>query len=250
VTRTLSAPQAPIHRLSAAATLIAVLSVGALLAAPAGARRGPQAPSTALAADAAAIQSELAGIPQRGLTLGFSTAPVTVVEYADLFCGPCANAATNLLAPLIADYVRQGTVRLELDPITLGQRSSEYAYGAYAASLQGAGWDYALLTYARSTAAGSGPPNAPDALALALGLDVHSWRSSLFRPRWARYVEHAVAVASVGNFTSFPVFTVRGVPDSTGEVPVTVLRPLVTLDALNAAITAAQSPAQGTTGAS
>jgi len=69
--------------------------------------------------------------------LGSSTAPVTVVEYTDLVCLPCASAATSILAPLIGDYVRQGTVRLVLAPITQSQRSSLYAYGTYAAGLKG-----------------------------------------------------------------------------------------------------------------
>jgi hypothetical protein len=60
--------------------------------------------------------------------------------------------------------------------------------------------------------------------------------------RWARAVENNVAVVSVAGFTSFPVFTVRGLPDAQGHVPVTILRAPVTLPALTAAITVAQAP--------
>jgi protein-disulfide isomerase len=226
--------------------VVACLVLLTLLAAPARpatarhSHRNASRPT--LLADASAVEAELAGIPQKGLSLGSSAAPVTVVEYADLICTPCANASANLLAPLIGEYVRQGTVRLELDPITMSERSSEYAYGAYSASLQGEGWDYALLAYARSSASSNGPADAPKALARALGLNLRAWRLNLFRPRWAKAVENAVAIASVGGFTSFPVFTVRGLPAANGHIPVTVLRPPVTLPALSAAITKVEGP--------
>ena len=243
-----SARSALSGRLRAAVALLGALGIVALSTAPAAARRhqhGPPAPGPALAGDAAAVQAELAGIPQQGLSLGSSTAPVTVVEYADLICTPCAKAAASVLAPLIGDYVRQGIVRLELAPITMSERSSQYAYGAYSASLQGAGWDYAMLAYASSTGGSYGPVNPPDELARALGLNVHRWRLNLFRPRWARSVENDVAIVSVGNFTSFPVFTVRGLAGASGRAPVTVLRAPVTLPALTAAISGAQAPSQG-----
>jgi Thioredoxin len=220
---------------------IATASVGLALApalAPASPNRAPINPD--LASDAAAVEAELSGIPQQGLTLGSSSAPVTVVEYTDLLCQPCATAATKLLAPVIGDYVRQGTVSLELAPITLSQLSSEYAYGAYSAALQGKGWDYVLLAYARSSRTGDGPSDSPAAIASALHLNVRRWRKNLFRPRWANTIRQTVAVVSIGNFTSFPVFTVRGLPGANGRVSVKILRPPVSLPALTAAIAGAQ----------
>jgi hypothetical protein len=222
---------------------LALTALAAALTAAAGASaRGAAPPARPpLAADAAVVQGELAGIPQQGLMLGSSTAPVTVVEYTDLVCLPCASAATSILAPLIGDYVRQGTVRLVLAPITQSQRSSLYAYGTYAAGLQGQAWDFALLAYARSTARGDGPTDQPAALARALALNVRRWRASLFRPRWAKSVSATAAVIAVGDFTSFPVFTVRGLPDAKGHVAVKIIRPPVTLPALTAAIAGAQA---------
>lgn len=221
----------------ALAALVVMLSA----AAGASARGAPPLARPTLAADAAAVQAELAGIPQQGLVLGSSTAPVTVVEYTDLVCLSCASAATNVLAPLIGDYVRQGTVRLVLAPITQSQRSSLYAYGTYAAGLQGQAWDFALLAYARSTARGDGPTDQPAALARALALNVRHWRASLFRPRWANSISAAAAVIAVGGFTRFPVFTVRGLPDAKGHVAVKIIRPPVMLPALTAAIAGAQA---------
>lgn len=216
-----------------------VAMLGAAVGASAHGAAPPARPT--LAADAGAVQAELAGIPQQGLVLGSSTAPVTVVEYTDLVCLPCASAATNVLSSIIGDYVRQGTVRLVLAPITQSQRSSLYAYGTYAAGLQGQAWDFALLAYARSTARGDGPTDQPAALARALALNVRHWRASLFRPRWANSIRGTTEVIAVGGFTSFPVFTVRGLPDAKGHAAVKIVRPPVTLPALTAAIAGAQA---------
>jgi hypothetical protein len=221
---------------------VALVACLLLAAGVAPARSHRRATSPGLAADAAAVQAELSGIPQQGLTLGSSTAPVTVIEYVDLICMRCARAATDLLAPLIGDYVRQGTVQLELAPISQSERSSQYAYGTYSAALQGEAWNYALLAWARSTRSTDGPADAPATLARALGLNLARWRSNLFRPRWANAIEQTVAVVSVGGFTSFPVFTVRGLPDARGHVVVKILRSPVSLPALTAAITGAQTP--------
>jgi len=120
-----------------------------------------------------------------------------------------------------------------------GQRTASMSYSA---ALQGEGWDYALLAYARTTRRSYGPLEPPTALARALGLNLRHWHKSLLLRRWARAVENNVAVVSVAGFTSFPVFTVRGLPDAQGHVPVTILRAPVTLPALTAAITVAQAP--------
>jgi hypothetical protein len=196
-----------------------------------------------LTTSAASVEAELAGLPQQGLVLGASTAPVTVVEYADLICLPCARAATTLLEPLISGPVAQGMVRLEFEPIVESQRSSEFTYGADSAGLQEAGWDFLLLAYARTTPRSDGSVNPPAALADALGLNYRHWHKNLFRPMWASQAQHAAAIAAVGGFATYPVFTVRG-PAPPGTRPqITILRPPVTLPALSAAISSAQAAA-------
>ncbi|MGD0198875.1 MAG: thioredoxin domain-containing protein [Solirubrobacteraceae bacterium] len=201
--------------------------------------REPSAPLPGLTTDAAAVQAQLAGIPQRGLMLGAATAPVTVVVYADLICQPCATAAATLLTPLIADYVKPGFVRVELEPIAQSEQSSQFAYGAYSAGMQGKGWDYALLAYAATTPRSVGPQSSPVALARALGLNRRRWRASLFSQRWANLLEQALAVAAVGKFTNFPVLGVHG--PSGARPSVTVLRPPMTFSELASAISAADS---------
>src|SRR5215213_761101 len=53
----------------------------------------------------------LAGIPQSSTLLGRPTAPVTLVEYADLQCPFCREFATETVPVLVREYVRTGKVR-------------------------------------------------------------------------------------------------------------------------------------------
>jgi protein-disulfide isomerase len=58
----------------------------------------------------------LAGIPQHGATLGSPSAPVTLVEYADLKCPICRQFSTDVLPTLIRDDVRAGKLKIEYRP--------------------------------------------------------------------------------------------------------------------------------------
>src|SRR4051794_29293504 len=60
-----------------------------------------------------AVSQRFQGIPQDGLTLGKPDAPVTIVEFADLQCPFCKEAADNSLPTLVDKYVRAGKVRIE-----------------------------------------------------------------------------------------------------------------------------------------
>ena len=74
--------------------------------------RPDRAPATPAAAAASAAR--LDGIEQRGIALGSSSAPVTVIEFADLQCPFCADFDREGLPGIIDRYVRTGKVRIEL----------------------------------------------------------------------------------------------------------------------------------------
>src|SRR3954449_5462660 len=71
----------------------------------------PRAPAVPGAAETAEM---LAGIPQRGTTLGEPAAPVTLVEIADAQCPFCRHFALYELPHVIQDQVRRGRLRIEL----------------------------------------------------------------------------------------------------------------------------------------
>ena len=72
----------------------------------------------------------LDGIPQDGIALGEPDAPVTLVEYADLQCPFCAEWALQTFPELVADYVRDGRLRIEFRGLTFIGPESEDALRA------------------------------------------------------------------------------------------------------------------------
>lgn len=148
------------RRLYAVALGIAVL-LGALLiglgqvSAHRGTAATPQSSGGEVfgAAGAAAL---LDGIPQRGNVLGYATAPVRLVEYADPQCPYCAQYARDVLPTLIRDYVRTGKVQLEYRGLWfLGPDSGTALRTATAAGAQHRFWNVMELLYRNQ-----GPENA------------------------------------------------------------------------------------------
>jgi protein-disulfide isomerase len=67
--------------------------------------------------EAAEVAGAFKGIPQRGLTLGKQSAPVTLVEYIDLQCPFCQEFETQLMPSIITKYVRTGKLKVEARPL-------------------------------------------------------------------------------------------------------------------------------------
>jgi protein-disulfide isomerase len=98
----------------------------------------------------------LQGIPQDGNELGEPSAPVTLVEFADLQCPFCQQWALDVLPTLIDEYVRTGQVRIIFRGIAfLGPDSNEALRYAYSAGEQNKLWNVVDLTYKQQ-----GPENS------------------------------------------------------------------------------------------
>lgn len=122
---------------AAAASLIvaAMIAVGDITR-PDRAPAGPQA--------AAASASQFDGIAQDGIALGAPTAPVTVVEFADMQCPFCAQFDRDQLPGIVDRYVRTGKVRLELRVLAfLGDDSVTAARAAASAAERDRLWQFA-----------------------------------------------------------------------------------------------------------
>jgi protein-disulfide isomerase len=109
--------------------------------------------STATAASgpvvgASASRSLLAGIPQKGITLGNANAPVRVVEFADLQCPFCRDFAVGDLSNVVQRYVRPGKVKMEFRSLAfIGPDSLRAARVAEAAGQQNKLWSFVDLAY-------------------------------------------------------------------------------------------------------
>jgi protein-disulfide isomerase len=90
----------------------------------------------------------LAGIPQQGIALGYSGAPVTLVEFGDLQCPYCAMFAEKALPSIITRFVRSGRVRLVFRNLDgLGSDSVRAARMAGALGKQNRLWQFIDLAY-------------------------------------------------------------------------------------------------------
>jgi protein-disulfide isomerase len=90
----------------------------------------------------------LAGIPQKGIYLGKTDAPVRLVEFADLQCPICREYSLQSLPTLVQDYVRTGKVRMEFRNLSfLGPDSITAGRAAAAAAQQNKLWNFADVLY-------------------------------------------------------------------------------------------------------
>jgi protein-disulfide isomerase len=121
--------------------LIAISSSGGGTKTAASAGSGP-------VAGTAASRSLLAGIPQKGITLGNANAPVRVVEFADLQCPFCRDFAVGGLPDVVQKYVRPGKVKMEFRSLAfIGPDSLRAAQVAQAAGQQNKLWNFVDLAY-------------------------------------------------------------------------------------------------------
>jgi protein-disulfide isomerase len=184
---------------SAAVALLALV----LCAAASGAnapRGGPQ------------VAALFAGIPQHGVELGRRTAPVTLVEFADLQCPYCARWERTVLPEIVRKYVRPGKVRLVFAGMTfLGPGSLRGLRTVLAAGLQDRLWNVAALVYLNQGTEGSGWLN--DAFlrragALVPGLDVAKMLAARRSAAVEQQRRDAANLAESGGVDGTPSFAV------------------------------------------
>ena len=116
----------------------------------------------------------LAGIPQTGIHLGSPTAPVRVVEFADLQCPFCREYSLQVLPQLVQDYVRTGKVRMEFRNLSfLGKDSVTAGRAAAAAAQQDKLWNFVDVFYFNQGEENSGyvTPSFLHSIEKAAGVD-------------------------------------------------------------------------------
>ena len=65
---------------------------------------------------AADVNTMLKGIPQKGRTLGWASAPVTMTEYVDLQCPICQQFETQVFPDIVGKYIRTKKVKVVVEP--------------------------------------------------------------------------------------------------------------------------------------
>ena len=161
-TRQQSAPLLTRRRVLVVAVIAAAVAVGLVGASILSARGdgdggGGGGGETAAIAGGPDVELLLEDIPQEGAVLGEDDAPVTLVEYADLQCPFCADWALQTFPVLVADYVRDGRLRIEFRGLSfIGEDSEEALRAALAAGEQGKLWNVVDLVYTNQGAENSG----------------------------------------------------------------------------------------------
>ena len=174
------------------------------------------------AANRAVNIPEFVNIPQDGLTLGDSTAKVTLVEFGDLQCPVCRDFAVKVLPELIASKVRTGEAKIEYRnfPI-LGDESVTAAAAAVAAGEQDRGWEFIELFYKNQGVERSGYVTEDFLKSIAKGAkvaDVPRWDRDRESGRVGGVVQKTYAEAEDLGFGGTPSFAVEG-PGTKGLEP-------------------------------
>jgi protein-disulfide isomerase len=147
-------------------------------------------------ADPGQTTARLAGIPQSGLVLGSPDAAVTMTVFLDLQCPFCRDFETTAFPAIVDRWVRQGTVKVQMEPWAfLGPDSTRGQLATIAAGRQGKAFDFAALLYADQGPENSGwlDDDLVTEAGRALGLDM----AKLDRDRAsAAVVDEAEAVAA------------------------------------------------------
>jgi protein-disulfide isomerase len=99
------------------------------------------------------VRKLFAGIPQKGLYLGSSTAPATLTEFIDLQCPLCQQFETQQLPTIVAKYVKTGKLMIRMEPWSILDRpgtppdSNRGQAATIAASLQSKAFQFAEMLY-------------------------------------------------------------------------------------------------------
>src|SRR5437667_333154 len=83
------------------------------------------------------VDELIGGVQQDGAYIGSPDAPVTIGVFNDLQCSTCRGYELHTIDPLIGEYARGGSVRLEFHNFSLGATDTTVAaYAAVAAGVQ------------------------------------------------------------------------------------------------------------------
>jgi protein-disulfide isomerase len=167
----------------------------------------------------------LDGIPQHGNVLGSPTAPVRLVEYADLQCPYCARFAVGVLPTLIRDYVRTGKVQLVLHGLAfIGPGSVTALRTATAAGEQRRMWNVTELLFANQ-----GPENSwvNDELLRSIVTATGANADRVFADRGGAPVSTQIrswaAAAQAAGVSGIPTFFIGGQGARLSRVPTRAL---------------------------
>ncbi len=230
-----------IRQLGIALAIIVAIIVVISIATGGSSKKGTRKPNgTQAKGTGAEVTSLLAGIPQRGNTLGNPKAPVTLEYFGDLQCPFCRQFTLGALPSLIQGYVRSGTLKIEYRSLQTATRDPEtfttQQVAALAAGKQNRMWYFIELFYHEQGRESSGYVTESYLQGLAQqvpGLNLIAWTAARDDAEPANTITSDAQAAGSAGFTGTPSFLLG----KTGG-RLQIFRPRTNIDAapFNAAI--------------
>jgi protein-disulfide isomerase len=217
------------NRVLAVVGIAALIAVALVVASVLSTRGGDEGAVSEQVTGGADVQALLEGIPQTATVIGEDDAPVTLVEYADLQCPFCAQWSASTFPELVADYVRDGRLRIEFRGMAfIGPESEDALRAALAAGEQGKLWNVVDLIYMNQ-----GPENGGwvtddflQAVGMAVpGLDVDRMMDERDSAAVSSAVDETAVAASSAGITSTPTFLVGETGGELSPLEVSSLEP-------------------------
>ncbi len=151
--------------------------------------------------------------PVAGRVKGSATAPVTIIEYADLQCPNCALFARTTEREIERQYIETGKVRLEFRHFPfLGKESWRAAEALECAGEQGKFWQYRDALYAAQAGENRGAFSDKNLRAIAdrAGLDGAALAACLDSGRYRDRVQADKLAGEAAGVEGTPTFFING----------------------------------------
>jgi protein-disulfide isomerase len=179
--------------------------------------------------EVATVEKLLTGIPQEGLVLGKSSAPVELIEFGDLQCPICKEYSEEILPEVIDGKVKSGEAKIDFRNFTIiSQESIPAGAAAIAAGNQGRGWNYIELFYRNQGEERSGYVTNEFMTSIAKGAgvkDIARWNKERKAKSTVKEVEDTFAEAQKFGFEGTPSFAIKGPGTNGTELPGTLQTP-------------------------
>jgi protein-disulfide isomerase len=194
--------------IAAAALAVVVVTAG-------GSNSPPRPGSRQATTTAQAVSALLAGIPQRGNTLGQTTAPVTLEWYGDLECPFCKEFALGALPSIVRRWVRGGQLKIEYLSMETATREAKVfqaqQVAALAAGMQDRMWNFIETFYHEQGEEDSGYVTEQYLRGIASqipGLNVALWSQDRHDPELAAQVGAERLAATRARYRGTPTFLI------------------------------------------
>jgi len=170
-----------------------------------------------------AVTRLIAGIPQKGNTLGSPTAPVTLQYFGDLECPICRDFTNEALPSIISKLVRTGKLKIEYRSMSTATENAEregvepteifknQQVAAYAAGKQNKAWNFIETFYHEQGEEDSGYVTEKFIQGIAQqvpGLNLTQWTSDRSDPELANEITTDAQAATNQGFTGTPSFLI------------------------------------------